>query len=202
MNVIQVELLHYGYIFVFIGAILEGDATLLTASFLARRGYLQFLPVLLVAGMATIAANQIYFEIARRQGPNVLSAYPAAARRVARVSAWLPRFGGPIVLASRFLFGFRTLVPVVCGATGMSPWRFAVWNVAGAILWTVTFGSAGYMGAHALTIALSNIKRHEVSLAFAIAIMVVVIIAWVTRGRDWSDLWRFRRRVFRDRPWR
>jgi membrane protein DedA with SNARE-associated domain len=197
--VIEVQLLHYGYLFVFVGAILEGDATLLTASFLARRGYLLFQPVILVAGTATIAANQVYFEFARRQGPRILNAYPAAQPRVAKISAWVPRFGGPVVLASRFMFGLRTLVPMVCGASGMSQWRFAAWNVAGAILWAGTFGAAGYLGAHALTIALSDIRRHEVTLAAGIAVIAVALTAWVTRGRDWSDFWCFAQSVFKDR---
>lgn len=194
---IEVELLHYGYLVVLLGTVLEGDATLLTASFLARRGYLSFLSVICLAGFATIAANQMYFEFARRSGPAILNAYPAAARRVGRIYGWLPRYGGPLVIASRFLLGFRTLVPMVCGASGMNRWRFLAWNVSGAALWLASIGSAGYLGAHALTVFIDGIERHDVAVAAGIAIAAVSVTAWFTRGQDWSDFWNLRRSIVR-----
>lgn len=136
---------------------------------------------MLVAGTATTAANQIYFEFGRRQGPKFLGAYPAAVRRVEKFSGWVPRFGGPVVLPC------------------MSRWRFAAWNVAGAILWTSAIGTAGYLGAHAMTMVLADIKRHEVAMAALIAISTLVLTAWVTRTQDWSDFWRLRRFVFKGR---
>ena len=55
---IQLELLHYGYFFVFLGTVFEGDATLLTAAFLARRGHLDLLWVLALATLATLLADE------------------------------------------------------------------------------------------------------------------------------------------------
>lgn len=187
---IELELLHYGYLFVFVGAIVEGDATLLTASFLARRGYVDFLWVLIVAALGTIAANQTYFELARRKGPNWISNFPKAKPRIETITSWTTNYGGPLILASRFLFGFRTLVPVVCGASGMNRWRFTLWNLIGAVVWSVSVGTVGYLGAHALTLVLADIRSHERLVAAGIAVCTVVLIAWRTRGRDWIDIWK------------
>jgi hypothetical protein len=52
-------ILRYGYALVFVSAAVEGDATLLTATFLAHRGYLQLDLVIVVAAAATVAINQV-----------------------------------------------------------------------------------------------------------------------------------------------
>lgn len=190
---IEFELLHYGYLFVFLGSIAEGDATLLAAAFLAHRGYMQFAWVLILAFLGTLVASQASFEFSRRKGRAALAAYSAAASRIERISQWTSRFGGAFVLASRFLFGFRTLAPVVCGATGMEPLRFTLWNLAGAAIWTLVFGIAGYSGAHLLTLLLTDIRRHEKAIAIGIAFAALLIIGRATRGNDWLDFWRLRR---------
>jgi membrane protein DedA with SNARE-associated domain len=189
----EVELLHYGYLVVILGVILEGDATLLTASFLARRGYFSFVIVMALAAMATTVANQVYFEFARHGGPGILKTFPAAAARMEKVYGWLPRYGGPVVIASRFLLGFRTLVPMVCGSSGMNRWRFLLWNIAGAAIWAGGLGGLGYLGAHAFSVLLADIRRYEFGLAVGIAIAALAATRWVTRGGDWRDLRGLRR---------
>ncbi len=190
---IEFELLHYGYLFVFLGSIAEGDATLLAAAFLAHRGYLQIAWVLIIAFLGTLIASQVSFEFGRRKGRPALAAYSNATARVERISQWISRFGGAFVLASRFLFGFRTLAPVVCGATGMDPLRFTLWNLAGAAIWTLAFGIAGYSGAHLLTLLMTDIRRHEKTIAIGIAVAALLMIGRATQGNDWLDFWRLRR---------
>lgn len=190
---IELELLQYGYLFVFLGSIAEGDATLLAAAFLAHRGYMQFAWVLILAFLGTVIASQVSFEFGRRKGRAKLAAYSTAASRIERISQWTSRFGGAFVLASRFLFGFRTLAPVVCGATGMNPLRFTIWNLAGAAIWTLAFGIAGYSGAQLLTLFMTDIRRHEKAIAIGIAISALLMIGRATRGNDWLDFLRLRK---------
>jgi membrane protein DedA with SNARE-associated domain len=188
----EAELLHYGYLFVLVGVIVEGDATLLSASFLARHGYFSLLYVVGIAAIATSSVTQAYFELARRRGPGIVKSYPAASRRVERVFLWLTKYGALLVVASRFLVGFRTLVPVVCGASGMKRWRFAMWNVTGAVCWAGAVASAGYAGAHGLAVVLADIRRHELIMAGGLAMMALGVTAWFGRGREWRDFWHFR----------
>lgn len=65
---IETELLHYGYLFILVGSLLQPDATLLTAAFLSHRGYFSLSLVILITIAGTVIASQIYFAIARRSG--------------------------------------------------------------------------------------------------------------------------------------
>lgn len=188
---IESQLLHYGYLFVLLGTIVEGDATLLTAAFLAHRGYLRLSLVLFVAWFTTVAASHAYYHIARRSGAKWLD--QRNDPRLKRVVRWSGAHGGLMLLASRFLIGFRTLVPIVCGATGMSPARFLLWNSLGAAIWVTVFGLIGYMGGHAMSLLLDDIRRHERIVAAAVATLVGGIVLWRTHGRELFDVWSLRR---------
>ena len=59
--------MRFGYAMVFAAAAVEGDATLVTATFLAHRGYLRLAPVIIAAALGTICANQAYYWIGRRR---------------------------------------------------------------------------------------------------------------------------------------
>ena len=61
-------LVKYGYFLLFVGVMVEGEAFLLGAAFLAHRGYFQLSLVTLTAILANCTADQTYYVIARRRG--------------------------------------------------------------------------------------------------------------------------------------
>ena len=185
---IETELSRHGYWFVFAGTIVEGDATLLTAAFLAHRGYFRLPWVMMVAALSALTASHSYFLLARRHGVRLLETAGKGAK-AGRIIAWSRQRGALLLIASRFMIGFRTLIPVVCGATGMSASRFFLWNAIGAVLWSVALGFAGYLGGHLLSVVVDDIRRHERVLAAMLAIGGAGFVLWKTRGRDLRDIW-------------
>lgn len=167
---------HYGYALIFLAAAAEGDATLVTGSFLARRGYFALDRVMAVAALATVSINQVYFWTARAYGQQKASEL-RAHRTYGRVLDWVARVGIPLVVFSRFVYGFRIAIPAACGALRMSPLRFFVCDVIGAVCWAVVVGLAGYAIGHALTIALDDIRRHEWWLAMVLFVGLAVLSA-------------------------
>ena len=190
---IETELLHYGFLFVILGTVIEGDATLLTAAFLAHRGYFRLSLVFLVAGLTTLIASHVYYQIARASGMKWLE--QRRDPRLDRIIGWSRSHGGLLVVASRFMIGFRTVVPIVCGATGMSPARFIFWNSLGALIWAAAFGWAGYLGGHLLSTFLDDLRHYEKGLAVVFTVAVAGLILWRTHGRELFDAWSLRRTI-------
>jgi len=170
----------YGYAMVVVGTLVEADPTLLAATFLAHRGYFNLRTVLLLALLTTIAVNQGYFWLARRYRDRLVS---GSRRRlvVERVSGWLQRLGIPVVIASRFVYGCRIAVPVACGSTGMSGWRFTAADVTGAVIWTGVFGLAGRAISHLLEVLIADVHRHEIAVAFGILGAGTLALWWRAR---------------------
>jgi membrane protein DedA with SNARE-associated domain len=176
-------ILQYGYALIFLAAAAEGDATLLTATFLARRGYLQLDVVMLVAATATIAINQVYFWLGRRYGPTRLAAM-REHRASRRVVGWVKQHGVPLVVGSRFVYGCRIAIPAACGATRMSPLIFSIGDVLGSMLWVGVIGGGGYAIGHMLTVLVDDLRAHEWWIADLLFCVALILLA--RHGRDLS----------------
>jgi membrane protein DedA with SNARE-associated domain len=176
-------IVRYGYALIFVGVAVEGDATLVTATFLAHRGYLKLDLVMLVAATATVAINQAYFWLGRRYGQHRVNA-SRQRQRFKRVLDWIEHYGMPLVVGSRFAYGFRIAIPLACGATGMPPLRFALGDVAGSIVWVGVVGLAGYAIGHVLEHLFDDLRRHEWWIAIALFAAGMIVLAW--HGRDSS----------------
>lgn len=180
---LQAALLRYGYVMLFIGAAVDGDASLLTGAFLAHRGYFSTPAVIVTAAVATSVANQVYFWIARRRGPGALERIEAGWL-LARLGHALTRHTKPLLFVSRFLYGFRIAIPAACGASDMSPGAFIVIDLGGAALWSMVIGLAGYSIGHVLETLLEDLRRYEWPIAGALLMTALAVLA--VRGRDWK----------------
>lgn len=178
-------LVRYGYVMVFAAAGVEGDATLLAATFLAHRGYLRLDLVIVAAAVGTIAANQFYFHLGRRYGHERVAAM-RSHRLYGRVLGWMSRYGTQLVAGSRFLYGFRIAVPVAAGVAGMSALRFTLVDTIGSAVWALAIGLAGYAIGAALEYLVDDLRRHEWWIAGVL--LATVLIALARWGRDLTGL--------------
>jgi membrane protein DedA with SNARE-associated domain len=177
------ELLKYGYLVLFIAAAVEGDASLLTATFLAHRGYFSLAGVIATAAGATCCANQVYYWLGRRHARSALDRLHSH-----RFFGWLRKSlaqHSPMLLfVSRFLYGLRIAIPLGCGAVGMRPVIFLGLDIAGSLLWSCVIGLAGWAIGHSLEVALKDLRGNEGLIAVVMLAVVLLILAF--RGRDYG----------------
>ncbi len=169
----------WGYLAVAVGAFAEGETVLLAAGYAARVGWLDLWRVLAVAVLAASAGDQFFFWIGRLWGHALLQRIPRLRTQVERVSALLRRRPGGAVVAVRFLYGLRIAGPVLIGAAGVSPLRFAVFNVLGALLWAPLITGLGWGFGHAwehLSQRLAGVQAGLLAL-----LLVVALASWLGR---------------------
>jgi membrane-associated protein len=175
-------ILHYGYIFIFAGVAMEGDATLVTAAFLAHRGEFSLGSVILTALIAAILTNQLVYLVAHHQGRALADRLAAREPRFARIEGWVREKAGLLLFLSRFVIGGRTAIPVACAVSGMDARRFFLLNLAGAIAWTAIFSYIGYSGTHELRQLVREVRLHELPVA---AFIVLALVGYLLlRGRE------------------
>ena len=172
----------YGYVAVAIGAFLEGETVLALAGLAAHRGYLELFPVIVIAAAAGFAGDQVYFFLGRRHGTRLLARYPDAGAKAARFDELLARWHAPLIIAIRFMYGFRIVGPILLGMGRCAPWKFAFYNAIGAALWAPLVAAIGYAFGSAMEAALHDFKRLELwGVAVLVAGAVVLLI--VRRSR-------------------
>jgi membrane protein DedA with SNARE-associated domain len=176
-------LLTYGYILLFFAAAFEGDASLLTATFLAHRGYFKLFSVIITAGVATCCANQIYYWLGRRHARSALDRL-RSHRLFGRFREPLSRHAPLLLFFSRFLYGFRIAIPMICGASGMSAVAFTSIDLAGSALWSSIIGLTGLAVGRLLGVLIGDLRRHEALVAAAVLVTTLAIL--MVRGRDWK----------------
>ena len=71
----------------------------------------------------------------RTHGAKLLARFPKYASRAARAQELLVKYDTPIILAVRFLYGLRIVLPFTIGMSRIPTLRFQLLNFAGAVLW-------------------------------------------------------------------
>jgi membrane protein DedA with SNARE-associated domain len=173
----------YGYWAVAIGAFLEGETVLALAGFAAYRGYLDFYLVCVVAGVCGFLGDQLYFFLGRYRGARMLVRFPNAHARAQKFDQLLARYHAPLIIALRFMYGFRILGPVMLGMGRVPAWKFMLYNFIGAALWAPLIAGIGYLFGNVLQSVLHDLKRVE-EFAFGGVLLIGVALFALHMYRD------------------
>jgi membrane protein DedA with SNARE-associated domain len=172
----------YGYGAVFVGSLFEGETILALAGFAAHQGYLSLPLTIAVAFAGGTLGDQMFFWIGRTWGHSLLARLPRAERKIERIEALLQRHHAPMIIGVRFMYGLRITGPIVIGACGVAPWRFALFNIIGAAIWAPLVAGLGYAFGQGLSLLLEDLQSAEIAA-------LVVLIGSV----GGFTLWRWRR---------
>lgn len=122
------------YLPIYIAAILEGEIYYISVCGAAISGQLHWAPVLIAGALGGSTGDQLWFYILRGR-VSWLNRYPKIAKYRDRVSAHVHAHETLIILASRFLPGLRTAIPVACAYAEVRPLKFTSLNLISAFAW-------------------------------------------------------------------
>lgn len=172
---------HYGLVFVLFGAFFEGETVIVLAGVLCHQGVLPFEWTVLAAALGAFTGDQTSFHLGRRYGPNVLSRFRRVAQQAEKIRPFLASKPDWIAFGCRFVYGTRIVTPVLLGAHGYSPGRFALINLFSASLWAITGVSVGYLTGASAEKLLGRIDHVEQLL---LAVVLVMLGWWWYRHRQ------------------
>ena len=176
----------YGYPVLFGGALLEGETVVAIAGYLAHRGYLSLPFVFAVAATGAFVGDQFYFYLGHRHGNAVLVRFPSLQAYVGRVTRLIERYQVWAIFFIRFMYGVRTVGPIVFGMSRV-PWHlFVILNLISSLVWAAAIAGAGYAFGQAVGLVLHDLERYE--WAFLIGLATVGAGAWLYHA------WRWRKR--------
>ena len=163
--------------------ILPGDSLLFVAGALSATGDMNVHLLVVLLIVAAILGNSTNYAIGHWLGKTFFRERGARWLNPAyleRTHAFYEKHGGMAVVISRFVPIIRTYVPFVAGLGAMTPARFTVYNVAGAVAWIVSLTYAGYF--------FGNIPWVKKNLSFIIlgilvvSVVPIVVAAWRARS--------------------
>jgi membrane protein DedA with SNARE-associated domain len=166
----------YGYLAVFVGAFLEGETVLAMAGVAAHFGYLELPIVIVIALAGGFLGDQCFFFLGRWQGKRLLVRFPKLQQRATMIDLMLARYHAPLIVAIRFMYGFRIAGPILIGMGRVSAPRFMFYNFIGACLWAPLIAGLGYFFGQVLATLLKQIYQYEV--AGLVTVTVTALGIW------------------------
>jgi membrane protein DedA with SNARE-associated domain len=176
---IEVFVHKYGYLALAAGTLLEGETVVMAAGFAAYMGYLDLPLVWIITFCTTFAGIELYFLIARYAGNSILSRKPAWRDKLQVVNRYMTRYQNWTLPLFRFFYVLRNLFPLAFGISNITLRRFTVWNALGALVWSVLFGTLGYVFGGAFRLIFKDITHYEAPVIGGI--LAVGVAFWLFR---------------------
>ena len=171
------SLLHdYGYWIVILGALLEGEMVLLLAGGAAFHGYMNVHLVMLISFLGALLHDNLLFMVGRLFGRRLLNASPVWHKRISKVSDLIHKYDNLFIMSFRFVYGLRTITPIIVGNSRIEWKRYAVLVSISALIWAVVVAYLGFTFAMAMDAIIANFDKYKTYLAFGALFLVVAVI--------------------------
>lgn len=175
-NVVINFVREWGYIAVLVGSLFEGEVILITASALAALGYLDLNKVFWVSLCTTVFADQFLFFLGYKLGTDwLIRRVPKLVLAREKVFKLLHKMDIFFIFAFRFVYGIRTISPLIIGSAKIQPRRFVIFNAISGLCWASAGCFIGYVGADVIMDGKFDSMPAMLALTILFAIIVVVI---------------------------
>ena len=166
----------FTYLSIYLAAIIEGEVYYSTVCARAMQGALWWPAVLACGALGGATGDQLWFYVLRGR-IHWLDRFPRLRKYHDRVIHHVHAHETGLVLASRFLPGLRTAIPVACAYAGMRPLKFSVLNLISAFAWA---------GAIMLFVKFASTTLSAVGMTawwgpFIPAVIVILFFRWLAR---------------------
>lgn len=182
-------LLRHGYVVLFlsvlaqqIGLPLPSTPFILAAGALVHLGQMSFAPAIMLAVLASLLADLMWYEIGRRRGIKVLHFLCRISLEpdycVRRTENSFARHGPKTLLVAKLVPGISAVATPLAGINGLPLHRFLFYDAGGALLWIGSFTLLGYLFSNQLERVVTYSARFGSLALVVIAGALVTYIAW------------------------
>jgi membrane protein DedA with SNARE-associated domain/rhodanese-related sulfurtransferase len=161
---------------------------MIAAAAMAVESDRSLLPILIVAILATLLADLLWFAGGRRFGASLLrtmcklSLSPDSCVGLTR--RIYGRWGPPSLIFSKYVPGFAAVATTLAGESGTSLRRFALYDAIGAALWAggaIALGAIFHEAVGAVLIELERLGNFALVLLVAAAALFIAVKWWQRR---------------------
>ena len=182
LAVIKEFLRQYGYWILFVGTLLEGEAVVIIAGALAHAGVLDLGMVILVSWLGSTINDQVLYQLGARYGQGLIDWLPHFLKRhVVRAEGLIRRFGDWVTLLFRFIYGTRTITPILLGVHHYPPRRYLLMNPLAAAVWAAVIAGIGYLLGASLQSLLTGVRYVQIILLLLLLMGALFYWLWHRR---------------------
>jgi membrane protein DedA with SNARE-associated domain len=179
--------LRHGYAILFaavlaeqLGLPLPSGPVLLAMGALAGVGRFSLPLTLLLAVIASLLADTLWYWLGRRRGYKILNLLCRISLEpdscVRRTSDVFTKYGPEALLFAKFIPGLSTVAPPMAGLIRMPMWRFLLNDGGGALAWAGLFAGLGFV----FRTQLERVAQEAMGTGVGIMLVVIAVVGgWV-----------------------
>ena len=144
MDDILTSLATYGYVILGYYSFGGGMLGLIGAGILSSMGKMDITTSIVIATVANFIGDTVLFYLAQTNKKEVQKYLTKHKRKIAWTNLLMRRYGWMVVFLQKYVYGVKTLVPIVMGLTKYDFKRFTLLNIPASILWGLVVGLVSY----------------------------------------------------------
>jgi len=166
----------WGYIILFLYSFGGGFLALAVAGVLSFTGELNLYITIAVAASANIIGDQFLFYIARNNKEQAKQMMGKYHNYVTKTENMMIRFGSFAIILQKYIYGIKTLIPLVIGLTTYDTKKFFIFNAIGAVIWAVVVGYLAFTLGETIINAADEFKNYGIVIAIVIILGVSFLL--------------------------
>jgi membrane protein DedA with SNARE-associated domain len=169
------------YICVFFGILFEGEMVMISSVIAAHHGYMNIWLVILTGMAGIYCSDCFYFWLGRKNGKRWINKNQKLKDKVSVIDRKLKKYPILIFFIYRFTYGLRTITPLVIGASKTKESTFLIHSGISIILWTILYGSAGYVFGAFIKSKLGyieHIEKYIIGILILSGIAFMLLLRW------------------------
>lgn len=176
----ELILIKYGLIAVFIAASLEADVIPVLVGVAAHRGYFNPVFAVVVASAGAFTGDCVWFYVGRHK---MIKNNKLLERIRTRAEALFQRVGHWQIPASHVIYGTRIATMTFVGTRGTSFAKFSAVDASSCLVLTTILFSLGYALSASVAAILTDVKRVEIILLVVVAVVGLALHLLQRLGR-------------------
>ncbi len=142
------EILHnlslYGYIILALYSFGGGMVALAGAGILSAMGKMDITISIAIASIFNFIGDTVLFYFAKTNKKEVLNYLKKHRRKIAYTNIIMRKYGDLAVFIQKYIYGVKTLVPILMGMSKFDLKRFTLLNFFASIIWGLVVGLISY----------------------------------------------------------
>lgn len=176
-------ILTYRYLFLFLGATLEGFNSLVLGGFLASIGAVKFIPLFLIFLLGEVINGYIWYFVGFFAGAKPLDRWVRNKKKgkeiLEKVESYFGRFSGRALIITRLTLSLTVATLIMAGSLKYNFKKFSLYNFLGAGGWVALTVGVGYFFGEGYKLFFIYIRSISYFLIFlAAAIFFAYLSRW------------------------
>ncbi len=173
-------LIHYKYLFLFLGATIEGMNTIILAGFLASIGSIALLPMFLLSVLGVTINGYIWYMVGYFAGAKPIDKWgrkdPKSRRIIEKVEEYFGKYSGRAIVFTKLTWSLTVATLIMAGSFKYNLRKFGWYNFAGSVGWAAITFFVGYFFGQSYKLFLAYLTNVFYVLAFLGGAVTIVYL--------------------------